>query len=180
MNSGRPISFATAFAMSWNCGDDGLLAKLGSTPRSVSRNVWMHDRVEGDLLRRLRREVLPEGDDAVLDRRAVALRPLEQPEPGERGGERAARGSAQADDLEAILNAAREQRLQRARDERALASTSLTRDRDAFAAHGFAASDVRTAAGASMNANLGHCLIECCPVILARIRPRAALAGRRV
>ena len=26
--------------MAWNCGDDGLVAKLGSTPRSVSRTAW--------------------------------------------------------------------------------------------------------------------------------------------
>ncbi len=43
VNSGRPIAFASAFDMDWNCGDDGLVAKLGSRPRSVSRTVWMLD-----------------------------------------------------------------------------------------------------------------------------------------
>ena len=131
-------------------------------------------RVDRDLLRRLRAEVAPEGDDAVLGRRAVAVRPLEQAVPGDRGGQGAPRGSAEADDLEAFLNAALEQRLQRPRDERALASASLTCDRDPSAAHG-----CHRMCGlpgpASMNANLGHCLIECCPVILAPFRTAPAL-----
>ena len=136
VNSGRAIICDSAFAMAWNCGDDGLVAKLGSTPRSTSRSAWMLDVSKRDLLRRLRAEVVPEGDDAVFGRRAVALRPLEQAVPGDRRGERAPRGSAEADDLEALLNAALEQRLQRARDERALASPTLTRDCDPSSAHG--------------------------------------------
>ena len=43
VNSGRPISRDSAFIMNWNCGDDGLDAKLGNTPRSTSRNAWTQD-----------------------------------------------------------------------------------------------------------------------------------------
>src|SRR5204862_2701948 len=74
-------------------------------------------------------------DDPILRRRAVAPRPLEQPEPGDRGGQRATRGAAEADDLESLLNAAPEQRLERSRNERTLTSPALTGDRDPLAGH---------------------------------------------
>ena len=45
MNSGRPIMSDAACDQSWNCGDDGLLAKLGNKPRlDEPHSIWTHTR----------------------------------------------------------------------------------------------------------------------------------------
>ena len=91
--------------------------------------------VEGYLSRRLRRQVVPAGHDAVFDRRRVSVGLLQDARPRQRRGEGAAGGAAQADDPVPVLNAVGEQGFERPRDERALAPAALAGNRNSLSSH---------------------------------------------
>src|SRR5581483_12471088 len=93
--------------------------------------------VDEDLVRALRGQVLPAGDDPIFDRRSVAARLLEQAEPGDGGGQRTTRRAAQPHDLESTPDVVSQERLQRSRDEGALAAAALTCDRDTLSTQSF-------------------------------------------